>query len=194
MSKNACLKVTLKPDKSLLSRIPVICQNPCLPASKQNKMNGYLVSDGKLPSTSHIFQTAESHQPFAPGIGPTFQLSGKLQYDLKPYYQVGSLAYALKACVFFHFHLIQLSGQRNQFFFLLETCKTFLISLNDSPGFSFLSRSVICEKQVPLPADDNGRSVVIILSLLSPGEKGPCPKFRITGLHNTLLLRLLTVP
>ena len=72
-------------------------------------MNGYPVSNGEAPPTLSKPQAAESYQPFAPGIQPTFQLSGpfastegisasrwlkKLQYDLKPYYQLGSPAYA----------------------------------------------------------------------------------------------------
>lgn len=72
-------------------------------------MNEYPVLDGEAPPNLSKPQVAESYQPFTPGIQPTFQFSGpfsgtegisasswlkKLQYDLKPYYQSGSPAYA----------------------------------------------------------------------------------------------------
>ena len=74
-------------------------------------MNGYSVLDGETTSTLANPHMAEPYQPLTPNVQPTFRLSGpfsgaegisastwlkKLQYDLKPYYQLGSSAYAFE--------------------------------------------------------------------------------------------------
>ena len=99
---------------------------------------------------------------------------------------------AFSASISFNFRV----NETNSFSFL-GLARRFLISLNDSPEFSFLSQSaisengfslrwpVICEGEFLLRANDNWRSAVVVLLLLSPGEKDLCPTFRITGLRNT---------
>lgn len=108
-----------------------------------------------------------------------------------------------KPAIFSTSILLNFWVSKTNFFSFLRLARRFLISLNNSSGFLFLSllaiskkdillyRPVMCKTKFLLRADDNRRSAVVGPSLLSLGKKDSCLAFWITGLHNTWLLTVL---
>lgn len=116
MTRDACPEITPRPNKLPPLQISIVCQNPRLLSTapnslRPNNMNRNHVLNGDGTSPLSKSQITEPYQPLTPSTQPSFQLSGpysgedglpasrwlkKLQYNLKPYYQSGSPAYAFE--------------------------------------------------------------------------------------------------